>query len=79
MGSSQNSGEVQQTVCSLCNYYDIDPWACHSIAPSKKNRVEVGVGLTERRIIAAMVLERSPMVRDLNHLNEQVKAKFEEH
>lgn len=45
----------------------------------QKNRVEVGVGLTERRIIAAMVLERSPMVRDLNHLNEQVKAKFEEH
>ena len=44
----------------------------------QKNRVEAGVGLAQRRIIAAMGLERTPMVRDLDYLNEQVKAKLEE-
>ena len=70
-------GEVQQTVRSLCNNYDIEPWACQPRRPKQKNRVEAGVGLAERRIIAAMELERTPMARDLDHLNEQVKAKLE--
>ena len=49
-------------------------------APSRqaKNRVEAAVGLAQRRNIAAMELERTPMARDLDHLNEQVKAKLEE-
>lgn len=71
-------GEVQQTVRSLCNYYDIEPWACQPRRPKQKNRVEAGVGLAQRRIIAEMELERTPMARDLDHLNEQVKAKLEE-
>lgn len=61
-----------------CNYYDIEPWACQPRRPMQKNRVEAGVGLAQRRIIAAMGLERTPMVRDLDYLNEQVKAKLEE-
>ena len=76
--SSWYEGEVQQTVRSLCNYYDIEPWACQPRRPKQKNRVEAGVGLAQRRIIAAMELERTPMARDLDHLNEQVKAKLEE-
>lgn len=36
------------------------------------------MGLAQRRIIAAMELERTPMARNLDHLNEQVKAKLEE-
>lgn len=49
-------------------------------APSRqaKNRVEAAVGLAQRRNIAAMELERTPMARNLDHLNEQVKAKLEE-
>jgi hypothetical protein len=47
-------------------------------SPQEENRVEAGVGLTQRRIIAAMGLERTPMARDLDYLNEQVKAKLEE-
>ena len=47
-------------------------------SPQADNRVEAGVGLAQRRIIAAMELERTPMARDLDHLNEQVKAKLEE-
>ena len=66
------------TVRSLWNYYDIEPWACQPRRPKQKNRVEAGVGLAQRRIIAAMELERTPMARDLDHLNEQVKAKLEE-
>jgi hypothetical protein len=69
---------VQQTVRSLCNYYDIEPWACQPRRPKQKNRVEAGVVLAQRRIIAAMELERTPMARDPDHLNEQVKAKLEE-
>lgn len=76
--SSWYEGEVQQTVRSLCNYYDIEPWACQPRRPEQKNRVEAGVGLAQRRIIAAMELERTPMACDLDHLNEQVKAKLEE-
>lgn len=76
--SSWYEGEVQQTVRSLCNYYDIEPWACQPRRPKQKNRVEAGVGLAQRRIIAAMELERTPMARDFDHLNEQVKAKLEE-
>lgn len=76
--SSWYEGEVQQTVRPLCNYYDIEPWACQPRRPKQKNRVEAGVGLAQRRIIAAMELERTPMARDLDHLNEQVKAKLEE-
>lgn len=76
--SSWYEGEVQQTVRSLCNYYDIEPWACQPRCLNQKNRVETGVGLSQRRIIAAMELERTPMARDLGHLNEQVKAKLEE-
>ena len=45
---------MQQTVRSLCNYYDIEPWASQLRRPKQKNRVEVGVGLAQRRIIAAM-------------------------
>lgn len=74
--SSWYEGEVQQTVRSLCNYYDIEPWACQPRRPEQKNRVEAAVGLAQRQIIAAMVLERTPMARDLDHLNEQVKAKL---
>ena len=69
---------MQQTVRSLCNYYGIEPWACQPRRPKQKNRGEFGVGLAERRIIAAMVLERTPMARDLDHLNGQVKANLEE-
>lgn len=76
--SSWYEGEVQQTVRSLCNYYDIEPWACQPRRSKQKNRVEAGVRLAQRRIIAAMELERTPMARDLDHLNEQVKAKLEE-
>ena len=76
--SSWYEGEVQQTVRSLCNYYDIEPWACQPRRPEQKNRVEAAVGLAERRIIAAMELELIPMARDLDHLNEQVKTKLEE-
>lgn len=47
-------------------------------SPQAENRVEAGVGLAQRRIIAARELERTPMARDLDHLNEQVKAKLEE-
>lgn len=52
--SSWYEAEVQQTVRSLCNYYDIEPWACQPRRPKQKNRVEAGVGLAQRRIIAAM-------------------------
>ena len=76
--SSWYEGEVRQTVRSLCNYYDIEPWACQPRRPKQKNRVEAGVGLAQRRILAAMELECTPMARDLDHLNEQVKAKLEE-
>lgn len=76
--SSWYEGDVQQTECSLCNHYDIEPRACQPRRPKHKNRVEAGVGLAQRQIIAAMVLERTPMARDLDHLNEQVKAKLEE-
>lgn len=76
--SSWYEGDVQQTECSLCNHYDIEPRACQPRRPKHKNRVEAGVGLAQRRIIAAMELERTPMARDLDHLNEQVKAKLEE-
>ena len=76
--SSWDEGEVQLTVRSLCNYYGIEPWACQPRRPKQKNRVEAGVGLAQRRIIAEMELERTPMARDLDHLNEQVKAKLEE-
>lgn len=69
---------MQQTVRCLCNYYDIDPWACQPRRPKQKNRVEAGVGLAQLRIIAAMELERTLMARDLDHLNEKVKAKLEE-
>ena len=31
--SSWYEGEVQQTVRSLCNYYDIEPWACQPRRP----------------------------------------------
>lgn len=49
-------------------------------APSSQaeNRVEAGVGLAEWWIIAEMELERTPMARDFDHLNELVKAKLEE-
>ncbi len=43
-----------------------------------ENRVEAGVGLAEWWIFAEMELERTPMARDLDHLNKQVKAKLEE-
>lgn len=76
--SSWYEGEVQQTVRSLCIYYVIESWARQPRRPKHKNRVEAGVGLAQRQIIAAMVLERTPMARDLDHLNEQVKAKLEE-
>ena len=76
--SSWYEGDVQQTECSLCNHYDIEPRACQPRRPKQKNRVEAGVGLAQRQIIAAMELERTPMARDLDHLNEQVKAKLEE-
>lgn len=76
--SSWYEGEVQQTECSLCNYYDIEPWACQPRRPRHKHRVEAGVGLAQRQIIAAMELESPPMARDLDDLNEQVKAKLEE-
>lgn len=76
--SSWYEGEVQLTVRSLCNYYDIEPWASQPRRPKQKNRVEAGVGLAQRWIIAAMELERTPMARNLDHLNEQVKAKLEE-
>lgn len=75
--SSWYEGEVRQTVRSLCNYYDIEPWACQLRRLKQKNRGEAGVGLAQRRIIAAMKLERTPMARDLDHLNEQEKAKLE--
>lgn len=76
--SSWYEGEVQRTVRFVCNYYDIEPWVCQPRRPKQKNRLEAGVELAQRRIIAAMVLERTPMARDLDHLNEQVKAKLEE-
>ena len=69
---------MQQTVRCLCNYYDIDTWACQPRRPKQKNRVEAGVGLAQLRINAAMELERTLMARDLDHLNEKVKAKLEE-
>lgn len=75
--SSWYEGEVQQTERSLYNYYDTEPWACQPRRHKQKNRLEAGVGLAQRRIIAAMELERTPMARDLDHLNEQVKAKLE--
>ena len=71
-------GEVQRTVRFVCNYYDIEPWACQPHRPKQKNQFEAGVGLAQRQIIAAMELERTPMARDLDDLNEQVKAKLEE-
>ena len=76
--SSWYEGEVQQTVRSLCNYYDIELWACQPRRAKQKNRVEAGVGLAQRRIIAAIELESPPKARDLDDLNEQVKAKLEE-
>lgn len=63
--SNWYEGEVQQTVRSLCNYDDIEPWACRPRRPKQKNRVEAGVGFAQRRIIAAMELEHTPMARDL--------------
>ena len=66
--SSWYEGEVQQTVRSLCNYYDIEPWACQPRRPKQKNRVEAGVGLAQRWIIAAIELESPPMARDLDDL-----------
>ena len=74
--SSWYEGEVQQTVRALCNYYDIEPWACQPRRPKQKNRVEAGVGLAQRRIIVTMELECTPMACDLDHLNEQGKAKL---
>lgn len=74
--TSWYEGEVQQTVRSLYNYYDLEPWACQPRRHKQKNRIEAGVGLAQRRIIAAMELERTPMARDLDHLNEQGKAKL---
>lgn len=47
-------------------------------SPQEENRVEAAVGLAQRQIIAEMELERTPMALDLDHLNEQVKAKLEE-
>ena len=47
-------------------------------SPQEENRVEAAVGLAQRRIIAEMEPERTPMALDLDHLNEQVKAKLEE-
>lgn len=47
-------------------------------SPQEENRVEAAVGLAQRRIIAEMELERTPMALNLDHLNEQVKAKLEE-
>lgn len=47
-------------------------------SPQEENRVEAAVGLAQRRIIAEMELERTPMALDFDHLNEQVKAKLEE-
>lgn len=40
-------GEVQRTVRFVCNYYDIEPWACQPRRPKQKNQVEAGVWLTE--------------------------------
>lgn len=34
--SSWYEGEVQQTVRSLCNNYDIEPWACQPRRPKQK-------------------------------------------
>lgn len=76
--SSWYEGEVQQTVRSLCDYYDIEPWACQPRRPKQKNWVEAGVGLAQRQIIAAMELERIQMVCDFDHLIERVKARLEE-
>lgn len=75
--SSWYEGEVQQTVRSLCIYYVIESWARQPRHPKQINRGEAGVGLAQRRLIATMELERTPMARDLDHLNEQVKAKLE--
>lgn len=74
--SSWYEGEVQQTVRSPCNYYVIEPWVCQPRRPKQKNQVEAGVGLAQRRIIVTMELECTPMARDLDHLNEQGKAKL---
>ena len=46
------------------------------VAPSIKNQFEAGVGLAQRRIIVTMELECTPMACDLDHLNEQGKAKL---
>ena len=54
-------GEVQLTVRSLCNYYDIEPWACQPRRPKQKNRVEAGVGLVEQEHLGAM--EQRPRER----------------
>ena len=75
--SSWYESEVQQKVRSLCNYYDNEPGGGVSApSPPEENRVEAAVGLAQRRIIAAMELERTPMARALDHLNEQGKAKL---
>ena len=71
-------GDVQSAVRSLCNYYNMKPWVCQPGQPKQKSRVEAGVGLAQRRIIAAMELERIPMARDQDALNCQVRQKLEE-
>ena len=76
--SNWYEGEVQQTVRSLCNYYGVEAWPCQPRKPKQKNRVEAGVGLAERRIIAAMSLDQTPIAKDLADLNRQVWEKLKE-
>lgn len=71
-------GEVQQTIRSLCNYYGMEPWPCQPRKPRQKSRVEAGVGLAERRIIAALSLDQTPIAKDLKDLNSQIWEKLKE-
>ena len=40
--------------------YEIKPWSCQPRRSKQKNRVEDGVELAQRRIIATMERERTP-------------------
>ena len=56
----------------------MEAWPCQPRKPKQKNRVEAGVGLAERRIIAAMSLDQTPIAKDLADLNHQVWEKLKE-
>ncbi len=71
-------GEVQPAIKSLCDYYNMQPWACKPVTPKQKNRVEAAVGDVERWIIAEMSLKQLPLAFDLYDLNRQIRRRLDE-